>query len=970
MAVFEPLNYFTSVRCCQNEFHVNTPVIFFPNTAEHNPSLVFEASRQNDLLTVEAIESMCNLEKEIIRTHHLFHQSCLLACDGSCPDSWSLGWYVALLTNKSSCGKISNTDIDDVRSLLQMCAPFYMDGSFTRCTSDNDCTGVPTVCTAFNHATYNIFHLVTSKSFVEGIAVDKNTKLKIASTYLPLYNYGDNSEQIYLENIHGKTFSDENVVLKAVKFKIKYALFQQFLFSDIVYIGIGLGLILILLWIYTKSFLVMLAALFNFILSLILAYFFYVVVLQRPFFPFVNITALILLIGIGADDTFVYIDLWRKALSDHRGKALVIAVEDALRHATATMFVTSATTTTALFSSMLSDITAVKCFSLFSGLAILMNFVLTLSWLPAVIILQHRLMEICCKKGDDEISSWSRALERMLTPFRVFFDKILPFIVVKFKYLWLVSFTLLGIGGAVVVFFKPGLKLPSSSEFQVLRTDNYLEQYDLTYKEHFNYEKSGNRMEGFVLFGVKSKYSGNPWDPDDYGKLFVDHDFEFSSPEHQLWFQKFCHELKNQSFYHSTSSWHDICLISQLNDFMNRDCGENDALFPCCNKSTFPYPTPVFTTCFTQCYASGNCFISMKYSQSDEKILAFDISFLSTTFTSFDFNVMNKYWSEVNGWMQTQFATAPQSLSSVFFTSQSGDQLWFFDLQKNLASGTLISLGVTFAISTAILICTILNIILALYAILSVAFVTFVTMGSLVLLGWELNIFESVIFTLAIGLSIDFTIHYGVAYSLAPFYHRIERTEYSIQTMGSAITIAALSTFIAGALMLPATVNAYLQLGVFMMLVMSISWVYSTLYFQSLCMIFGPHGKFGQLNYFCIKEDPAAVAEGNRANGDLMSVENDNDGKKSQVVNTINREGADVKVGDINMGTPSANPSQTDQMATVSSSQPDLIPHDVALLPGTPHKDLDSGDSTEHSNLQKTANLNENSTTNPSFVND
>ena len=848
-----------------------------------------------------------------------------------------------------------------------MCAPFYIDGSLRCMSNDNDCSAVPTVCTAFNHAIYNIFHFITSKSFVEGIAIDKNTKLEVASTYLPLYSYGDTSEQIYLDNIHGKSFSDKYVALKAVKFRIKFDLFEQFLFSDIVYIGIGLGLILILLWIYTKSFLVMLAAFLNFILSLILAYFFYVVVFQRPFFPFVNITALILLIGIGADDTFVYIDLWRKALSDHRGKAMLIKVEDALRHATATMFVTSATTTTALFCSMLSDITAVKCFSLFSGLAILMNFVLTLSWLPAVIILQHRLMEICCKKGADEVSRWSRALEWMLTPFRVFFDKILPFIVVKLKYLWFVCFTLLGIGGAVVVFFKPGLKLPTSSEFQVLRTDNYLEQYDLKYKEHFNYEKSGIRMQGIVLFGVKSKYSGNPWDPDDYGKLFVDHHFEFSLPEHQLWFQKFCRELKNQSFYHS--SYYDICLISQLNDFMNRDCGENDILSPCCNISTFPYPALVFTTCFTQCYASGNCRVTMKYSESGEKIVAFDISFWSTTFMSFEFTAMNEYWQEVNGWMQTQFVTAPQSLSSVFFTSQSGDQLWFFDLQQNLASGTIISLGVTLAISTVILICTILNIILALYAILSVAFVTVVTMASLVLLGWELNIFESVIFTLAVGLSVDFTIHYGVAYSLAPFYHRTERTEFSIQTMGSAITIAALSTFIAGALMLPATVNAYLQLGIFMMLVMSISWFYSTLYFQSVCMIFGPNGKFGQLNYFCIHEDPAVVAEGNPAIDDKMSVENSNDGKKSQVVSTINHEGTDVKVGDINMGTTSANPSQADLMATAGSSQADLIPH-VALLPGTPHKDLDSEDLVEQSNLQKNDNSNENGITNQSFVNE
>ena len=35
------------------------------------------------------------------------------------------------------------------------------------------------------------------------------------------------------------------------------------------------------------------------------------------------------------------------------------------------------------------------------------------------------------------------------------------------------------------------------------------------------------------------------------------------------------------------------------------------------------------------------------------------------------------------------------------------------------------------------------------------------------ILGWELNILESVVITLAIGLSVDFTLHYGIMYKLA-----------------------------------------------------------------------------------------------------------------------------------------------------------------------------------------------------------
>ena len=51
-------------------------------------------------------------------------------------------------------------------------------------------------------------------------------------------------------------------------------------------------------------------------------------------------------------------------------------------------------------------------------------------------------------------------------------------------------------------------------------------------------------------------------------------------------------------------------------------------------------------------------------------------------------------------------------------------------------------------------------------AALTIGSASVVTVGSLVLMGWELNMFESMTLSLAVGLSIDFAIHLGVAYKL------------------------------------------------------------------------------------------------------------------------------------------------------------------------------------------------------------
>ena len=66
--------------------------------------------------------------------------------------------------------------------------------------------------------------------------------------------------------------------------------------------------------------------------------------------------------------------------------------------------------------------------------------------------------------------------------------------------------------------------------------------------------------------------------------------------------------------------------------------------------------------------------------------------------------------------------------------------------------------------------------------------------------------------------------------------------------VGSVVTAAALSSFLAGLLVLPSTIDAYRQLGKFLMLVMSISWLYATFFFQSLLRVLGPLGSFGQFH--------------------------------------------------------------------------------------------------------------------------
>lgn len=50
-------------------------------------------------------------------------------------------------------------------------------------------------------------------------------------------------------------------------------------------------------------------------------------------------------------------------------------------------------------------------------------------------------------------------------------------------------------------------------------------------------------------------------------------------------------------------------------------------------------------------------------------------------------------------------------------------------------------------------------------------------------------------------------------------------------------------------MMMPSRVLSYLQMGHFLMLVMTLGWAFSTFFFQALCCTIGPQGDWGQFSW-------------------------------------------------------------------------------------------------------------------------
>ena len=85
----------------------------------------------------------------------------------------------------------------------------------------------------------------------------------------------------------------------------------------------------------------------------------------------------------------------------------------------------------------------------------------------------------------------------------------------------------------------------------------------------------------------------------------------------------------------------------------------------------------------------------------------------------------------------------------------------------------------------------------------------FLITGFVVAFGWVIGVLEAVILVLVVGLSFDFTLHYGASVpSTGCASHRVHA---AARKSAVPIALAALSSIVAGATMLFAETHAFFQ---------------------------------------------------------------------------------------------------------------------------------------------------------------
>ncbi|EDO44540.1 predicted protein, partial [Nematostella vectensis] len=807
--------------------------------------LAFESTSGASLFNAKSFKEMCYLEEDIVQKNSLFQTYCLKDTNGNCCSSYSLGNMVASVMRKSSCQDITDSDVNQASTLIESCAPYFVKGllkntcscnTLINGTTVNNCPAVPCLCFQ-DQATLLVMNYLTDNKF---LLTPKDKFLKYALSFLPL-SWWDNDfyKDVYDSKLKKSLPNHGGVKVVGFDFgNYKYDLFSTLLIDNAKYPAIAMVVLLIIMCLYLNSIIIAFCGLLSIIFALVDAYFIYKIVLGINFFPFLNVVTLVFLVGIGADDAFVYYDIWRQTKKAHPNEDCLTLTWKTLRYAALSMLVTSMTTSAAFFASVSSKITSIKCFGIFAGISILTCYLMMITWFPAVVLLHERWIR---RRTIDQMPKAEPTVQSIRDGEQeasaVKPTKWLPNAVLKKRlyFLWIVIFIGLTIGFICVIFVSPKISLPSSKDFQVFASSSTLEQYEMNVKNNIRYAQGqGWGLWVKLIWGVKPEDNGHHLNPDDLGTLTYENNFDPFAPESQKWMLSLSKNLRNQTFFSKTKNYYPKTPFEMFLDHAIQES--------CLENYTFPYPRAVFENCYKKLDFYN------KYVLYDENGKPRAVSWGFATDFSYTsaFKPMDDFWNEINSWSTKEMAKAPKGLQNGWAVCESLD---FYSLQASLSAGTFSSMSISVAIAFVVMLLTTLNIFISLYAIITIVGILAITVGSLVLLGWQLNILESIVMSVAVGLSIDFTMHYGVAYRLSPYKDRRDiRVRYSFVHIGSAIFMAALTTFITGLLMMPAIVLVYNQLGVFLMLVMFFSYIYATLAFQSMCALIGPINNFGQLS--------------------------------------------------------------------------------------------------------------------------
>uniref|UniRef100_A0A0M3I681 SSD domain-containing protein n=2 Tax=Ascaris TaxID=6251 RepID=A0A0M3I681_ASCLU len=712
--------------------------------------------------------------------------------------------YMSCLSpnNLANCSYLTESDVAFAKDYIDYCRTFRREIIECRrdCYECEPCDDVPLNCST--QMIFDIFYRILPKNL--------DSKPFYLNSFLPIFTlmgyhsrgFFETTPQSYLHVQNAlKKYGRENqdFVLKGLSMDIKRdILFDGAKRDSILAAGAALC-VFVVIFLYSLNVLFCIGVSFMLIASVLCAlavYSFF-----TPEFPLLNLVVFVLLLAIGSDDAFLLMNSFpQKGVNKE-------TIHECLSHTSAAMLLTSSSTAVPFFTNIFSSVVVFRCFGLFAGLTLIFNYILEISFLPALLILQDRYLRSCAA------FRW-----RPFAKVNYLMCDVLPYVIVAGRYVWVASLSLVFLISCYVV--GTGLHFPEYNPLQLFISSNEHEWYDNNAEQQFEFFKNKIALSIGVrlIWGLSEVQSTSVFRVDQLTPVRHDPAFQLRTSADLQRLAKTLKKYRELDFIKHDSPFWPERYLAWSRDF---SCKPGEV---CCNLLHSSYNESDTDHCmrlstlhlFTQYNDTpifdNKTFDLAGYTASLPTRIAFSYKFsnLSKTFQL----LRESFGGQVGGWWTIEW-----SLMCVWY-----------DLLASILSDCRQSVLLSFAVVAVFALAHLRGMFIV--ALISIFCIVVTSVAAVVALGWVIGVLEAVILVLVVGLSFDFTLHYGA--SVPKRGCAIHRVCLAAKKSSIPVGLAALSSIVAGAAMLIAETHAFYQVGIFLVTSTSVSWLFATFFFLPL----------------------------------------------------------------------------------------------------------------------------------------
>ena len=317
----------------------------------------------------------------------------------------------------------------------------------------------------------------------------------------------------------------------------------------------------------------------------------------------------------------------------------------------------------------------------------------------------------------------------------------------------------------------------------------------------------------------------------------MDETFDPSSEEAQIYLKGYCDDLFAQDFAEFDEDDY-VCPINQFDEWLKNETSvdSTDPLFMMCGS---PDGLPVASDKFNDClsaWALRNQNFDIISRDGVVKIMR--IPFRNKAVFTDRMEVLQEQADAINEWLETSNEKAPEVVNNAYFT---GLTFHWHDTNSSIQRSAYGAALIALALSAFVILFSSYSVVLTLFSTATILFILVSVTSFLVAFGWTLGFLESICFSILIGISVDFVIHFNHAYvHYRGVVSREKRTRYAMITMGPSILATAGTTFFSAIVMLFCTITFFNKFALVLFFTVVMATFASFVFFITLTNCFGP----------------------------------------------------------------------------------------------------------------------------------